>query len=617
MIETPVENHTEHGRGDGASHGVAAIPITWTRTWLTTRWRAADALSSGSHAFRTLVFGSSISMMGTRISMLAFPMLVLGIKDSPLIAGIVSFAAIAPGVLLYMPVGAIVDRRDPRRVMLLSEISRGIVAFLVVAALLIFGRDINIIFLVLAMLAEEALEIFSTLADRRCLNRLIEPDKIRSRQASVEARTHAAVLVGRPIGPLLFTFGPFLPFLADAVSFIVSVFSLLSIGSTAEPHKAGWPTFKQLTSGIGEEVREGVGEVVSDRRLLLTSSLMAMTSVVSQALILIFLVEAHSHQLSTLAIGIVLGASGVGGAVGSLCSKAAGFLRSRSTEARLSNKALKVIRKRWLPIQMIAWVIVFLVLALTRGGSTTWSAVAMFVMSVTGAIGNIEYGTYLNAKIANDMIGKVSSVSHTMTIAACALGPVLGGYLIQEFSARKAIVILSCILGIMAATSLFVLEKPRNKASVKSIRAELASAAATETARPISVPSATASRSDAGIPLSRSVAIASGSNSRWPIISRPWSTVPKHMTTCGNAGADTARKRSHVPSRFRRADFRRVRRIPEESESIVSAGLDSFRVRSRESSWNVARTASHGALSMTSVNCGNAPASRATPPWNG
>lgn len=576
VIETPVGKRTEHDRGAGAGHGVATIPSTWARveTWLTARWRATDVLSSGSKPFRILIFGSSVSMMGTRISMLAFPMLVLGINNSPLTAGIVSFAAIAPGVLLYMPVGAIVDRRDPRRVMLMSEISRGIVAFLVVAALMIFGRHINIIFLVLAMLAEESLEIFSTLADRRCLNRLIEPDKNRSRQASVEARTHAAVLVGRPIGPLLFTFGPFLPFLADAVSFIASVFSLLSIGSTAEPQKAGLPTFEQLTSGI----RKGVGGVVSDRRILLTSSLMAMTSVVSQALILIFLVEAHSRELSTLAIGIVLGASGAGGAVGSFCSKAASCFRSKSADEHLTDKALKLIRKRWLPIQMVAWLIVFLVLAMPHGASAYWSAVAMFVMSVTGAIGNIEYDTYLNAKIANDMIGKISSVSRTMTIAACALGPVLGGYLIQEFSVRKSIFILSCILGFMTFASLFVFEKPRNKTSVKSIRAKLAPAAATESAMPASVLSAPASQSNADIPLRRNAAIASAVNSRWSGISRLRSTMHKYAATCENTGADTRCKRSHGPHRFHGTESRRVRRIPEESESIASAGLDSLRV---------------------------------------
>jgi len=392
------------------------------------------------------MYGSSISMLGTRISTLAFPMLVLGIKDSPLIAGVVAFAAIVPGVLLYMPAGAIVDRQDPRRVMLISEVSRGVVAVLVVVFLLIFRRNISIAFLMLAMFAEEVLEIFSTLADRRYLNGLMERDKIRSRHASVEARTHAAALVGRPIGPLLFAFDPFLPFLADAISFVASVGSLLLIGPTAEPRETGWPTFKQVTSEIGA----GVDKVKSDRRIWLTSSLMAMTSVVSQALILIFLVEAQSRKLSTLEIGIVLGASGVGGALGSFSSKI----------------VLRFIRKRWLPIQMSAWFIVFLLLAITRGDSTFWNAAAMFAMSVTGAIGNIECGTYLTENIADDMIGKISGISYTMTIGACALGPVFGGFVVQESSVHVAVLILFAIVTLMVLASLLVFKKP-HQASLK------------------------------------------------------------------------------------------------------------------------------------------------------
>jgi Major Facilitator Superfamily len=451
VIETPVVKRREHGCCAGAGHGVGVIHLTRVRAgaWLPARSRAARVLPSNSQAFRILVFGSSISMLGTRISTLAFPMLVLGIRDSPLTAGVVAFAAIAPGVLLYMPAGAIVDRRNPRQVMLFCEISRGIVAVLVVVLLVIYRRNISIAFLMLAMLAEEVLEIFSTLADRRYLNRLMERDKISSRQASVEARTHAAALVGRPIGPLLFTFGPFIPFLVDAISFVASVVSLLLIGPTEEPEEAGWPTLKQVTSGIGH----GVGKVKSDRRIWLTSSLMAMTSVVSQALILIFLVEANSRKFSALAIGIVLGASGVGGAVGSYCSKI----------------VLRFIRKGWLPIQMGAWFIVFLVLAVDHGGSVFWSAVAMFVMSVTGAIGNIECRTYLTENIADDMIGKISSVSYAMTIGACALGPVFGGYAVQESSVPHAVFILFIIVTLMAFASLLVFKKPPHQVSVESV----------------------------------------------------------------------------------------------------------------------------------------------------
>jgi hypothetical protein len=442
VIETPVEKRREHDGGTGARHGVEAFPPTRARAgaWLSARSRAARVSPSNPQAFRILIFGSSISMLGTKISTLAFPMLILGFGNSPLMAGLVSFAAIMPGVLLYMPAGVIVDRQDPRRVMLVSEISRGTVAILVVIALIIFGRNISITFLMLAMFAEEVLEIFSTLADRRYLNRLMERDEISSRHASAEARTHAAALAGRPIGPLLFELRPFLPFLADAISFVASVASLLLVRPTGKPQETEWPTFKQLTSGIGH----AVGKVKSDRRIWLTSSLMAMTSMVAQALILIFLAEAHSEKFSALAIGLVLGASGVGGAVGSFCSKT----------------VLRFIRKEWLPIQMGAWFVVFLVLATARSDMAFWGAVAMFVMSVTGAIGNVECGTYLTENVADGMIGKVSGISYAMTIGACAFGPLIGGYAVQYSSAKNAIFILFVIVALMALASLLVFKKP-------------------------------------------------------------------------------------------------------------------------------------------------------------
>jgi predicted MFS family arabinose efflux permease len=255
------------------------------------------------------------------------------------------------------------------------------------------------------------------------------------------------VLAGRPIGPLLFELSSFLPFLADAISFVASVVSLLLIGPTGEPQKAEWPTFKQLTSGIGD----GIVKVKSDRRIWLTSSLMAMTSMVSQALILIFLAEAHSRKFSALAIGIVLAASGVGGAVGSFCSKA----------------VLRFIRQSWLPIQMGAWFVVFFFLATARRDMVFVGAVAMFVMSVTGAIGNVQFGIYLTENIADDMIGKVSGISYSMTIAACALGPVIGGCAVQYYSAKDAIFILFAIVALMALASLRVSAKSPRRVPVE------------------------------------------------------------------------------------------------------------------------------------------------------
>jgi MFS family permease len=443
MRETTAEEETGAASEASADGDLTNFPrLNRLVSALKARSRTIRVLLSSSPAFRLLMFGSSISMLGTRISTVAFPMLVLHLNKSPFIAGLVTFAAIAPSMLAYVPAGVLVDRWNPRRVMLTSESLRGLTIASVVIALLISRMHISIWYLILAMVTEEMLEIFSTLAERRYLNRVIERDKIASQQASIEVRAHAVVLAGRPVGPFLFSIQPVLPFLADAVSFIASVASLLLIRRVDEPQVQAR---RLLLSEVNSDIRQGFRWLAKDRRALLTLFLMAGTSMVAQALILMFLDEAHSEQLSTVAIGIVLAASGAGGAVGSLGSR---FVPT-------------VMRGSWLTIQLTAWSVALFFLSLAGGQSAYLGAAAMFILGLTGAIGNVEFSTYLVRHVADDMIAKVAGIGQMLAIGACAVGPVLGGYAVQRFQVQGAVLILLVIVAFLAFASWLFLDVPR------------------------------------------------------------------------------------------------------------------------------------------------------------
>jgi len=266
----------------------------------------------------------------------------------------------------------------------------------------------------------------------------MERDKIVARQASVEVRTHAVVLAGRPVGPFLFALNPVLPFLADTVSFIASILSLLALRRNDEPPKdqrGQRITTKELAGDIGQ----GFAWLKNDRYARLTVLLMAGTSLVAQALILMFLAEAHSRQLSTAAIGMVLAASGAGGAAGAVASK---FLPAR-------------LREYWLPIQLTTWSIALGCLAATDRLPASWSMITMFILGFTGAIGNISFGTYLVANIKDDMIARVSAIGQLLAISACALGPVLGGAAIQDYGVHGAVQILLGIILTLTIASFF------------------------------------------------------------------------------------------------------------------------------------------------------------------
>jgi MFS family permease len=218
-----------------------------------------------------------------------------------------------------------------------------------------------------------------------------------------------------------------------------SVGSLLVVRRSDEPP----PESRRLPPRqLARDTLQGFRWLRNDRRAWVTMILMALTSLVAQALVLMLLAQAHSRDLSTVEIGVVLGASGAGGAVGSICFK---FLPDG-------------FKRFWLPIQMVAWSVALASLWLAGGLPAASSAVAMFTLGFTGAIGNIEFGTYLVANVADDMIARVTAIGQVLAIGACAVGPVLGGYAIQRWGVKGAVEILFVTVLLLAFFSLLMPE---------------------------------------------------------------------------------------------------------------------------------------------------------------
>jgi hypothetical protein len=106
---------------------------------------------------------------------------------------------------------------------------------------------------------------------------------------------------------------------------------------------------------------------------------------------------------------------------------------------------------------MLAWIVALAFLTLAGGLSPVRSAIAMLILGFTGAVGNIEFGTYLVANIGDGMIARVTSIGQMLTIGSAALGSVLGGAAFQECGAQQAIEILLSLVVILLACCCFIL----------------------------------------------------------------------------------------------------------------------------------------------------------------
>jgi MFS family permease len=255
--------------------------------------------------------GQMISAVGSQVSLLALPILIFSITRSPAATGIASALRGVPYVLLMLPAGALVDRWDRRRVMLVSDTIRTLALGSIPVAALLGHLGVAQIYAV--TLVEGTLEVFFSLADTASLPRIVGPARLPEATAQYELLNSASVLAGPPLEGLFFSTGAAVPFLADALSYAVSVASVLLIRTPLHSERSGEPISARQ---IVHEVREGMVWLwhapVIRFLALLTSGLMFSTFGYS----LIIIVRANQEHASNVAIGLIFGAGGIGAMVG-------------------------------------------------------------------------------------------------------------------------------------------------------------------------------------------------------------------------------------------------------------------------------------------------------------
>jgi MFS family permease len=266
-------------------------------------WRNRDYLLLWS--------GQVISSVGTQVSGLAYPLLVLFFTGSPVQAGIVAALQTLPLLLLSLPVGALLDRLDRKRVMILADSGRALSLFSIGLVYTLF-RSVPLIQFYLTALVEGTLYVFFSLAQLACLPRVVPREQLPTATGQNQASESAAVLVGPPLGGLLYALGRMLPFLADAVSYVFSVASLLLIRTTFQEERSARP--RKLRS----EMAEGLAWMWRQPLVRFTAVLGSGLNFLGAGFSLIIIVLAQRQGASSTTIGVIFAIGSVGLILGSL-----------------------------------------------------------------------------------------------------------------------------------------------------------------------------------------------------------------------------------------------------------------------------------------------------------
>ena len=344
----------------------------------------------------------AVSTLGSHLSFLAFPLLVLSLSGSAAQAGLIASCTLLARTLCQLPAGQVADRVDRRRLLLgcdlVSLAAMGGVALMVAAHTTYFP-----LLLVAAVVCTVSDTFFSPAASVMVRD-LVAENQLTEAIGRSQTNSAAATLVGPLLGGWLFTIGPVVPFACDTVSYGLSAVLILRVtGRRPAEVAAGGPKDRRLTAGLRWLSRQPML-----RRALMFA---AVINLVGAATDVAIVVSLRGHGTSGTVIGAVLACAGVGGLVG----------------AAISSRLVRLVGPaRLLVLIGAGWTGGFVVFAAFPLSAYTAGAVLVLMLALSPAA-VVVIGQALLSGVPRELMGRVGAAASLLMAGLSALGPVLAG----------------------------------------------------------------------------------------------------------------------------------------------------------------------------------------------
>ena len=375
--------------------------------------------------FQLLWAGEAVSVLGSRVSAIAYPLLVLALTDSPAKAGIVGFAGTIPYVLAPLPAGALVDRLSRRRLLIAADVGRAAALATVVATLALgeppFAQLVAVAFV------EGTLFILSTTAQTAVVPRVVPPEQLPAALSQNEARERGAYLAGQPLGGVLFDVARAVPFVVDALTYVVSLVTVLLIRTDLDGER------RPAEGRVRGEVLEGIAWLWRQRFLRAAALLVAASNALFAALVLVLIVRTQDAGASASAIGVMVGLGGLGGLLGSLAAP--------PFQRRFAGRTI-VVGANWV------WALLLPLMLLTGNPYALGAVFAAMVF--VGPLWNVVLGAYTYALVPARLLGRVTSADTLLAYGAIPLGSLGVGFLLELLGGDGALAVLSSAMLVVA-----------------------------------------------------------------------------------------------------------------------------------------------------------------------
>jgi len=357
--------------------------------------------------FALLWSGQTISRLGDSLYRIALAWWVLEKTGSATAMGTVLVFSFTP-MLIFLLIGGVAVDRFPRiRLMLASDLLRGIVAAAVAA--LAFGQLLEIWHVYVASIAFGFVDAFFEPAYVATVPEITPREALPSANSLTGLSRQLTGVAGPALGATIVALGGTpTAFALDAVSLVLSAICLLLIPAIPLAASAG-----EHSSGILRDLRAGLNAVLGSPWLWITIALAALGNVTSggpMSVALPFLVK-NSLTADVTALGLISSMSSLGAVLSSIWLGRRTKLRQRGLIAYggLVASGLMVFALG-LPIGLMG------------------AAVAALIYGLSLAAFGLIWTNTLQELVPRDLLGRVSSIDLLGSFVLLPLGYGLAGW---------------------------------------------------------------------------------------------------------------------------------------------------------------------------------------------
>jgi len=362
------------------------------------------------HDFSRIWSASLITNLVDGVLRLAAPLLAVSLTEDPILIGALTALGLLPWLFFAIPIGAIVDRVDRRKALVLGNSLRAAIALFIAFA--VSQGFINIWLLLISVFFFGICEVLVDTTSQAVLPQILDKSNYERGNSRLQiSEVIVSQFAGAPLSGLLYAVSIALPFFFSTTGFILAGLLILLFPFEREINARKEGEVGQAKLGLKGDIKFALNYLFQDKQIfsiVVITTLLGFFYSLSNAIAPLFILK--ELKVSPALFGVVLAIQGVGALAGSIAAPMVSKYLGRG-------KALAI------NVFFASLLVIFIGLSPNAYFFVAVSVLIGFTISVW----NILLMSLYQSLIPPELYGRIHGARRTIVWGLMPIGAIIGG----------------------------------------------------------------------------------------------------------------------------------------------------------------------------------------------